>query len=182
LENFDQWTLDCIRDEDASFNWIEPFRFEWCPITAHAMYQILQAKNIVLVVDSERKWFERYILDNINKKSTSRPVIPIVSLDSMFRTYDALDADNSLQLVEDMLSIAFKDDYFFWYIGRGDDKRSEIAKRSDNSYMWIMGESYQNSFPLLTYDEYLDIKLIQLFQLFSKTLSASLFAEIEIEN
>ncbi|MEA1916499.1 MAG: HobA family DNA replication regulator [Campylobacterota bacterium] len=179
--DFKGWTLDSIRDEDASFSWMEILRFDWSPITNHAMYQILNGKTIVLIVDNERKWFEQYILSTINKRNSERPIIPIVSIDSLYGSYDSINGAHGIDIVEDMLNISYGEEYFFWYIGRGDDKRCDIAKRSDGSYLWIMGETYQNSLPLLTYDKDLDIKLIQLYRLFDKTLMASLFGEVDVE-
>ena len=48
--------------------------------------------------------------------------------------------------------------------------------------MWIMDEHIQNSFYLLSSDENLDIKLIQLFKLLDKSIDAVLFAEVTFEN
>jgi len=38
-----------------------------------------------------------------------------------------------------------------------------------------------NSFTLKSYDEMIDIKLLQLFRLFDKTLGAALFAEVDVD-
>jgi hypothetical protein len=43
----------------------------------------------------------------------------------------------------------------------------------------MMEEEMTNSFTQRSRDEMLDIKLLQLFKLFDKTLSAALFAEVE---
>jgi len=43
-----------------------------------------------------------------------------------------------------------------------------------------MDEEMTNSFTLRSYDELIDIKLLQLFRLFDKTISAALFAEIDL--
>ena len=58
----------------------------------------------------------------------------------------------------------------------------QIAKRKDDSFMWIMDEHLQNSFYLLSDDDSLDIKLIQLFRLLDKSIDAVLFAEVNFEN
>ena len=86
-----------------------------------------------------------------------------------------------IDMLDGMLEISFKGDYFFWYIGRGDDKRADIAKRSDDSLLWLMDEDFQNAMPLRSYDEQIDIKLVQLYRLFDRTLSAALFGEVDVD-
>ena len=46
-----------------------------------------------------------------------------------------------MDALEDMISLSYKNEYFFWYIGRGDDRRSDIAKRKETSYFWILMKS-----------------------------------------
>jgi len=78
-----------------------------------------------------------------------------------------------------MISQSYKDDYFFWYIGRGEDKRSDIAKRKDESYFWLFDEDFNNAFTLKSYETSLDIKLLQLFKLFNASLNATMFGEVD---
>lgn len=63
-------------------------------------------------------------------------------------------------------------------MGKGNDIRMQIAKRKDDSFMWVFDEHLQNSFYLSSYDDLLDIKLIQLFRLLDKSIDALLFAEV----
>ncbi len=86
-----------------------------------------------------------------------------------------------IDMIDDMLSISYKDDYFFWYIGKGEDKRVDIAKRKDNSFLWILDEEFHNAFTMKSYDPQLDIKLLQLFTLFNISLSAVLFGEVDAQ-
>ena len=67
-------------------------------------------------------------------------------------------------------------------IAKSNDKRSTLAKFSKNSFLWIFDEEIQDAFNLKNNDEALDMKLLQMFRLYDKTLSASLFAEINVEN
>jgi hypothetical protein len=83
-------------------------------------------------------------------------------------------------MLGDMLDITFKGEYLFWYIGKGDDRRADIAKRSTDSLLWIMDERFQNALVLRSHDPLIDIKLLQLYRLFDKTLSAVLFGEINV--
>ena len=53
--------------------------------------------------------------------------------------------------------------------------------RSDENFLWIMDEEVQNSFKLRSSDVLLDIKLLQLFKLFNKTIDVGLFGEIDFD-
>jgi hypothetical protein len=179
MREFDRWTLDAIRAEGASMSWFEEQRFEWIPQIVNAMKQILLGKTIILVSDGERNWFAQYIIDSINKKIQERPMIPIIPFSALHRG-NSLNNDGMNTFV-DMLEVAFKGDYFFWYIGRGGDEwRADLVKRSDNGLIWIMDEHYPNSLALRSYEPMIDIRLLQLYRLFDHTLSAVLFGEIDV--
>jgi hypothetical protein len=181
MQSFEKWTLDAIRSDGASLSWLEEYRFEWTTIVELAISQIMEGKTIVLITDRERKWFESYIVSSINKLSTDRPIIPIVSIDSIYFHYDDISGAKMIDMLDDMLSITYKEDYFFWYIGKGEDKRVDIAKRKDNSLLWIFDEDFQNAFTMKSYDSQLDIKLLQLFSLFNLSLNAVLFGEVDAQ-
>ena len=182
MQDFKEWTLDAIREEGSSFSWLEEQRFDWSTTTAHALEQIINGKTIILITDQSRKWFEQYILSSINTAKQDRPLLPIVSIDSMYQHYDSIRGGDMIDVVEDMISLAHKDDYFFWYIGKGDDKRADIAKRKDNSYFWIFDEDYLNAFNLKSYDKSLDIKLLQLYKLFDASLNGAMFGEVDVSS
>jgi len=177
--DFAQWSLDAIREEEGSLSWLEEERFEWSKTTAYALEQILEGKTIILITDEKRKWFEKYILDTLNSDSFERPLVPIISIDSVYTHFNQINGGEMIDIVDDMISLAYKEDYFFWYIGRGEDKRSDIAKRRDNSYFWIFDEDFNNAFKLKSFDAYLDIKLLQLYKLFDKSLNATMFGEVD---
>lgn len=180
MQDFAQWSLDAIREEDGSLSWLEEQRFDWTTTTFQALEQTLNGKTIILITDKSRKWLEQYILGNINAINQERPLLPIVSIDSIFHHYDSVNSGEMIDIVDDMISLSYKDDYFFWYIGKGEDKRADIAKRRDNSYFWIFDESFHNAFALKSFDPYLDIKLLQLFRLFNSSLNAMMFGEIDV--
>jgi len=177
--DFAQWSLDAIREEGGSLSWLEELRFEWSKTTAYALEQILSGKTIILIVDEKRKWLENYILNAINGISPERPLIPIISIDNLYTHYDRVSGGEMIDIVDDMISMTFKDECFFWYIGKGDDKRSDIAKRKDKSYFWIFDEDFNNAFTLKSYDSALDIKLLQLYRLFDSSLNAAMFGEVD---
>jgi len=180
ISAFAQWSLDTIRKEGASLSWLEERRFDWSNPSSQAIEQILEGKSIVLVTDESRKWFEHYILDNINSASVDRPLIPIVSIDSLYPHYSKISGGEMIEMVEDLISLSYKNDYIFWYIGRGDDKKSDIAKRKDSSYLWLFDEDFNNAFTMHSYDKQLDIKLLQLYKLFNASLSAAMFGEVDV--
>lgn len=180
MRQFDQWTLDTIRAEGAQMSWFEEQRFEWIPPTANALEQILQGKTIVLITDHDRRWFAEYIVSSLNKRLQDRPMIPIVCLDTMYPHYDQITGGEALDMLGDMLDIAFQGEYLFWYIGRGEERRADIAKRSSRSLLWLMDENFQNALRLRSFDPLIDIKLLQLYRLFDKTLNSVLFGEIDV--
>jgi len=177
--DFSQWTLDAIREEGGSLSWLEEHRFEWSKTTAFALEQVLNGKTIILITDEKRKWLEQYILTSLNTASLERPLIPIISIDNLCVHYNSVSGGEMIDVVDDMISLSYKEDYFFWYIGKGDDKRSDIAKRKDNSYFWMFDEDFNNAFTLKSYDKTLDIKLLQLYRLFDSSLNATMFGEVD---
>ena len=182
LPDFAQWSLDAIREEGASLSWLEEQRFDWTTTTAQAIEQILNGRTIILITDEKRKWLESYILTSINALDIiDRPLLPIISIDSLYSHYNHINSD-MIDIVDDMISLSYKDDYFFWYIGVGDDKRGDIAKRRDNSYFWIFDEEFSNAFTLKSYDKLLDIKLLQLYRLFNLSLNAAMFGEVDVSS
>ncbi len=182
MPDFAQWSLDAIRAEGGSLSWLEEYRFDWSKATSYAIEQILNGKTIVLITDEKRKWFEHYITSSVNSLSLERPLIPIVTIESLYPQYNDLNSGEMLDILDDMIALSYKDDYFFWYIGKGEDKRSDIAKRKDESYLWIFDEEFNNAFELKSYDPLLDIKLLQLYRLFDASLNAAMFGEVDVSS
>ena len=180
LPDFAQWSLDAIREEGGSLSWLEEQRFDWTTTTAHALEQILSGKTIILITDEKRKWLESYILTSINSADMQdRPLLPIVSIDSIYAHYNGVSGGEMIDIIDDLITLSYKDDYFFWYIGKGEDKRADIAKRRDNSYFWMFDEEFHNAFTMKSYDQILDIKLLQLYRLFNSSLNAAMFGEVD---
>jgi len=92
-----------------------------------------------------------------------------------------LTSDDDMELIKDMLEISFPNGYIFWYIGRSQSGKAILPKVSYNSFLWLFDEDAQNSFNLKSNDETLDMKLLQLYRLFDKTLEATLFSQIEVD-
>lgn len=180
MQAFIKWTLDSIRDEGSMLSWLEESRFEWTATIAQALKQITDGKSVVVVTDNDRQWFGHYIVNTINKASTDRPMISFARMESLYPNYNTINSD-TLEMLEDMLSLSYKGDYFFWYIGRGNDKAADLPKNHDRSFLWLIDEEYQNAYTMRSYDPLLDIKLLQLYRQFDKSLNAVLFGEVNVE-
>lgn len=179
MQQFTKWTLETIRNEGAMLSWLEESRFEWTATVSQAVRQIVSGKTIVLITDADRKWFARYITTAFNRPSMERPMIPMVRLEQMYPHFDNISGVEMIDMLDDMLELSFNGEYFLWYIGRGDDRHSDIAKRKDNSLLWLMDEDFQNALRLHSYDPIIDIKLLQLYRLFDTTLNGALFGEVD---
>ena len=180
--DFAQWSLDAIREEDGALSWLEEQRFNWATTTSAAIFDILEGKTIILITDQKRKWFENYILSSINGNKIERPIIPIIGIDSLYQHYNNINSGEMIDILDNMISLSYKEDYIFWYIGSGEDKRSDIAKRRDSSYFWIFDEEFHNAFTMKSYDAHLDIKLLQLYRLFNASLNAAMFGEVNVDS
>ncbi len=181
MQQFTKWTLETIRAEGAMLNWLEESRFEWTTTVAQAVRQIIEGKTLILVTDNDRQWFARYITTSFNRPSMERPMIPMIALEQMYPAYDEITGGKMIDMLDDMLELSFNGEYFFWYIGKGDERRADIAKRSDESLLWLMDEDFQNAMTLRSYDPIIDIKLLQLYRLFDITLNSALFGEIDVD-
>ncbi len=179
--SFDQWTLKTIRYDKSMMNWLEERRYEWLPLAADALKKILSGYSVLILCDDEREWFCDYIITNINKSFKNRPFVPVYDLKKTAPYIKSLQSNEEIELFFDMLDISFDSRFFIWYIGRSSYPLVKIAKRRDESFLWIMDEDMQNNFTLKSYDELLDMKLLQLFRLFDKSLDAAIFGEIELE-
>jgi len=172
------WTLDTIREENSDFSWMEEMRFDWTPLAKSAITKMIEGQTLLLISDDKREWFCRYILTSINSQNNTRPFLPVYDLKGCFQNIDILRDKEDLELIEDMLDISYPNGYFIWYIGDSKHKDSTLAYRNDENFLWIMNDKMPNAFPLRDSDTLLDIKLIQLYKLFDKTLEAILFGKV----
>ena len=159
-------------------SWMEERRVEWTPLLASRLKFLLEGRAFITVSDEERKWFEIYLLRKMNSSKSIRPFLPFFSLRSLYPSLDEIETNEQKQLLKDMLSLAFPNGYLFFYIGKSLDKCANLAKSDENSYMWLFDEQAQNSFTLSSSDENLDIKLLNLYKLFDKSIDAVLFAKV----
>ena len=176
-----KWTLETIRNEESDFSWMEEYRYEWAPLVKSAVSQMLEGKTVLLMTDTHRRWFEHYIVNAVNDLRKNRPLLPVYSLTNGFPNLQSMQTTQEIQLLEDMFEISYPNGYFIWYIGKGDHPYTKMAYRNEESFLWILDEEVQNSFALRSSDPLLDIKLLQLYELFDATLSAALFGDLDLE-
>ncbi len=105
MQDFAQWSLDVIREDGTYLSWLEEQRFDWTNPLSLALEQILDGKTIILITDEKRKWFETYILCSINEMNLDRPLLPIVSMDSLYQHYGNVSGGDMIAVVEDMISL-----------------------------------------------------------------------------
>jgi len=177
-----KWTLKTIRKDGSMMNWMEEKRFELVPLLSSMLENLLSGQTIVIITDDDREWFGDYALKKLNESGKNRPMLPFVSIKTFFPNLHQLKSKDDIKLLEDMLSQSFLNGYTFFYIGKSTDIKMQLAKRHDNSFMWVLDEHLQNSFYLSSGDDLLDIKLIQLYRLLDKSINAVLFAEVDLED
>ncbi len=183
MQEFLNWTIDTIREDKLIGPWLEEKKYEWTPLVAKFTKNIIDNNcSVIIITDKDREWFLEYILTNINSQKHNRPFLPFYDFKAFYRQIDSVKSEDDISLIKDMLSISFPSGYCLWYIGRGHDIRATIPKVSDKSFLWLLDEEKQDAFNLRSNDEALDMKLLQMFRLYNKTVSATLFAEIHVDN
>jgi hypothetical protein len=183
VQEFLNWTVDTIREDRLISPWLEEKKYEWVPLVSKSITNLFEKGCSVLVItDGERDWFLKYILTQINSNKKNRPFLPFYNFKSFYKDLDDVKTEDEIKFIKDMLAISFPNGYCFWYIGKSNDARAILPKFSKNSFLWILDEEIQDAFNLRSSDEALDMKLLQMYRLYDKTLSASLFAEINVEH
>ena len=182
MQQFLKWTLEEIRKDGSTMSWMEEKRFEWVPLAASMLKNLMNGHTFIIITDDDREWFCHYMLKAVNSQSKHRPLLPFIGLQALYPNLYQIKTREDIELLENLLLQSFPQGYTFFYVGKNSDIKMQIAKRKDDSFMWIMDEDLQNSFYLLSEDDSLDIKLIQLFRLLDKSINAVLFAEVTFEN
>lgn len=178
--DFNEWTLEAIRKQDASYSWMEGMRFNWIPHVKNAITKILEGYSVIIVSDREFGWYSNYIIERINNIRKNRPFISIYSIDCLFPGAYNLNDTAEFDTFYDMLDISFANGYLFWYIGSGEHRHYEFIEQDKESLIWRLNKEIEGLFSLNRNDPQIDIKLIQSFQLFDKALDAALIGELEL--
>lgn len=181
-QEFINWTIETIRKDKLLGAWLEERKFDWVPLISKAVSNVIDKnKSVLIITDDDHEWYKHYILTHINKKSLGRPYLPFYSFDSFISHIDDIKTEDDIQLIHDLLQNSFPNGYFFWYIGKSQSMRANLAKMSKQPLLWIMDEELSNSFFLDSQEEALPVRLFNMFRLFNKTIEAVLFAQIDIE-
>lgn len=170
---FVQWTINAIKEGGVAMGWFDERRYDWCQIAHRFTSTIINGYTILLCTDSERQWFGDYVLQNINTRN-GRPLIPISNLNEMLPK----GIETDINLIEDMLEVAFGGRYVIWYIGYLNNRLAKLAIESNNSFIWSFEGDIKMAFNLKDNDNDNDIKLLQLFKILDKTIEAMMFNEI----
>ncbi len=183
MQEFLNWTVETIREDKLISPWLEEKKYEWTPLVSKSISSLLdKGCSVIVITDNDRNWFLEYILTNINNKNYNRPYLPFYDFKAFYKQIDSVKNEDDIAYIKDMLNISFPNGYCFWYIGRSQDVRAIIPKVSKNSFLWLLDEETPDAFNLRSSDEALDMKLLQMFRLYNKTISAALFAQINVES
>ncbi|MCI6989091.1 MAG: HobA family DNA replication regulator [Campylobacter sp.] len=179
MQDLFKWSLEEIR-KDPLMAWLEVRREDLIPLLASRVKFLLDGKSFLVFCDDERSWFESYVVKNINKNGNERPLLPFYPLRLIYPRLTSINTVEEMELLNDMLSLSFPNGFVYFYIGRGNYSLSQIAKNKDDSFMWLIDENTPNSFSVDGKDDTLDVKLLNLFRLFDRSISAVLFDQVMV--
>ena len=175
MQDLYTWSAKAIQNEQH-LEWLENRKEHWIPLLAAKMKLLYNGYSFVVLCDESRSWFGEYIVRKINENQGVRPLLPFFSFSSCCK--NEIKSQEDIDLLNDMLSLSFSNGFIYFYIGKGDHINAKIAKSHEDSYLWLIDEALPNSFQLSENDEYLDIRLLQLFKILNKSIDAVLFGEV----
>lgn len=177
MQDLSKFTYE-LAQKDVNLTWLIAKSDDWTSNLSSKLRFLLDERTFILICDDERSWFEEYFLKNINRSMKERPFLPFFSLKSLYPNRKNLKNFDNFPYLDDMLNLCFPKGYVYFYIGESKDELYELAKSSENSYMWIIGKKVQNAFYIDKDDENLDIKLLSLYKIFDKSIDSVLFSEV----
>ena len=172
--DYHKFIYDSIKNGGVFMSWLEMRRLEFAPLMASRLSGLLDGKSFIMICDENRKWYQKYFLQNINS-SSDRPFVPIFAIDNFYKIKDDFD----IVLINDLLDFSFPNGFVYFYVGTYTDKMAKLAKSKEDSLLWLFDEQLQNSFFLDSKDTNIDEKLITLYKLFDKSIDAILFSKVE---
>ncbi len=176
--DLNRFVIDYIRKKNIK--WMEERRLDFVPLLSNFLIQILDGKSVLIITDSEREWFNDYIINKINNFNEFKPsFIPIFNIFKIVPQIKFAKHPEQFDMIEDMLNIAFNENYIFWYIGK-ETNLLKFARRKPQSFFWIMDTDLSKNFYLKSLDERLNFKLLDLVEIINESLKAAIFGEIEI--
>ena len=183
MESLKDWMLKTIREENSKgvmSGWLEEELYKWTPLVSSTLTSLLGGTSFIVLSDTPRAWLRMYILQNINHPSKNRPYMPFLGMENLdvLLGGEKKNLDN-LKLAEGMLDLAYRD-YAFFYIGKREGVGAELAISNENSFLWLLDESLPNAFHLESFNPMLDFRLLQLYKIFDRTLSALIAGKIAL--
>ncbi len=177
LESF---TLEYIKNK--KLKWLENRVYDWLLVVKPFIGYIIEGKKVLILTDYKRKWFSEYAISKINSFQDNKPsFIPLFDLLKLIPQIEYATNERHFEMIEDMISISFDDEYIFWYVGVESDYTILTESKKDESFFWIFDKEVYKNFYLKSLDDYLDVKLVNLVDLLNETLKAAIFGDIELE-
>ncbi|SQB99377.1 HobA family DNA replication regulator [Helicobacter fennelliae] len=181
--DFREWLLDSIRQDYKKWtldrSWLEENRNPWADTAIYAIRHILNGGSLIIATDEKRAWFESYALSKFFQSGQNRPLLPIFSLNKILPP-DFVIHKSNIQNIYNMLHIAYNK-YMFWYIGQVNNDIAHLCLGQDFTLVWSFDEGIKNSFYLRSNDPFLDIKLIEMLDLFEKAIYAVILEQVVLE-
>lgn len=183
MQSINNWMLRTLRQDAESLSemplhWLEIMRDTWTHLVMRALAFILNEGSFLICTDAPRTWFKSYVLSKINNPQKQRPFIPIYNFDSSLENL-LIDGDNGA--LSDVLGMSYRR-YGLWYIGNSDNKIAQFALSNEDSMLWTLDETFENSFTLNAKDINLDFKLIQSYRIFEMAIFGAIFGEFDVDN
>jgi len=181
MQSLIDWTLEAIRDRGVCFSWMEEKRYEWIPLVRGAIEQTLNGKTCLLLTDNRHRWFSSYVEQQINNEEKLRPFIPLNSINQLLVNIINSESEpgSARDMFLDLLEITYPNGYYIWYVGDMEDPISSYIGNQGNNFIWTTTQGVTDSIRLNSDDTMHDVRLLQLYSLYDKTLSAMMFGEIE---
>ncbi|PAF48983.1 hypothetical protein BKH43_07505 [Helicobacter sp. 13S00401-1] len=188
MGSINDWILNAIRNQVQAIGmqsgWLEVDRIRFTQGVQRSIKHIVNAGTLLLCTDDSLKWFRNYILSKINNASNDRPFIPIYGLESsltnLISARDAMGKKDNDDLY-DLLDMSYTN-YAFWYIGKASNPNANLALNKENGLFWMLDAEYEFAFTLDSKDEFLDFKLLQMFDLFQQALFGAIYSNYHLND
>lgn len=192
MERLDIWLREAIIQEDNKgimSGWLHEQRLGLVSLFRYVFSHILDGGSLIILTDTQRQWFSKYVTQNINLPSKTRPFFPIFEIETlgfmidMNLNYTSIPGKH-FEAINRMLEHSFGTNYMLWYIGKK-TIRADFALSSmpNESFMWLIDgqDMPTKTIRLSSLDELLDYKLLQLYRLFEKALCGVVFGQISLD-
>lgn len=185
MESIKEWMIRALREENNNgvmSGWLEEDLHKWVRVVSNTLNALLNGTSFIVLSDTPREWFKSYFLTHINAPSRNRPYVPFLGVEGLelFLGEDIRDQKN-IQLASSMLQTIFQD-YAFFYVGKAEGIKAELAMSHENSFLWLLDVDVQNAFSLNSSNKMLDSRLLQLYRLFDQAISLMIYEKISLES